>query len=341
MDVDKFQNLLQEFKKLPKRNREKNIFSIGGRGYYENPTSDLLAFFLDPNEEHGFGDLVLSCLVEFIDNWKPFPLNYLELKREYPTDENNSIDLVLNSDKWVIALENKLEHSPINPFEEYQTTIEKKFSNMQKYFVILAPYETKVEKWEWVNYKDFLKKVRAKLDAKFMISGISKWEIFLREFVNNIEEQLEPDMDKNKIKFFQNNYEDIDSLIKWHSKYIDHLIGEVRKAASEVLGFDPESTKKHSWGAHGVALRVYPKSDRGDNVTFLVCPNGDFRVQFYVQKKSGINIEDFTQTDSKDFYCEDEAGNPWLFMAQKYGKNLESALTTFKQALILLKEKAL
>ena len=42
---------------------EKTFFSIGGRGYYEDPTSDVLAFYLDPNEEHGLGDLVLQSLV--------------------------------------------------------------------------------------------------------------------------------------------------------------------------------------------------------------------------------------------------------------------------------------
>jgi hypothetical protein len=41
--------------------RERTIFSLGGRGYYENAASDLLAFFMKPDAEHGFGPLFLEA----------------------------------------------------------------------------------------------------------------------------------------------------------------------------------------------------------------------------------------------------------------------------------------
>ena len=41
---------------------EQTFFSIGGRGYYENPASDVLAFFCDSDECHELGGLVIRAL---------------------------------------------------------------------------------------------------------------------------------------------------------------------------------------------------------------------------------------------------------------------------------------
>jgi len=45
---------------------EKTFFDVGARGHYENPTTDLLAFFIDPDEEHGLGDCFLRALLECV-----------------------------------------------------------------------------------------------------------------------------------------------------------------------------------------------------------------------------------------------------------------------------------
>ena len=40
-----FAELIKEVTKIELPDLEKTIFSIGGRGHYENPTSDILAFY--------------------------------------------------------------------------------------------------------------------------------------------------------------------------------------------------------------------------------------------------------------------------------------------------------
>jgi hypothetical protein len=44
-DLKEYEKILETF--TPKPPPEKNIFSIGGRSHYENPISDMLAFFID------------------------------------------------------------------------------------------------------------------------------------------------------------------------------------------------------------------------------------------------------------------------------------------------------
>ena len=57
-----FAELIKEVTKIELPDLEKTIFSIGGRGHYENPTSDILAFYLDHEAEHQLGSLVLDSL---------------------------------------------------------------------------------------------------------------------------------------------------------------------------------------------------------------------------------------------------------------------------------------
>lgn len=51
-------------KKYARPAMEPTLFAMGGRGYYENPATDLLKFFLKPKAEHQLGDLFLSTYLE-------------------------------------------------------------------------------------------------------------------------------------------------------------------------------------------------------------------------------------------------------------------------------------
>jgi PD-(D/E)XK nuclease superfamily len=72
--MEKLQEFLNEASRRKMTHREKNIFSLGGRRYYENPMSDLLAFFLDPTEDHGLGDVALGSLAECLQEPALAPL---------------------------------------------------------------------------------------------------------------------------------------------------------------------------------------------------------------------------------------------------------------------------
>jgi hypothetical protein len=62
---EKFESILNNVQKFKNDiKKEKNLFSLGGRGHYENPITDLLKFFFDPSEEHNFQDLFLSSLFD-------------------------------------------------------------------------------------------------------------------------------------------------------------------------------------------------------------------------------------------------------------------------------------
>lgn len=318
MEQERLQKLLQEAGRLRRPPGEDNIFSIGARGYYENPTSDLLAFFLDPTAEHRLGDLLLSCLVEFLRE----PPSLLELERpperEYPTRDQNRIDLFLNGGDWVMAIENKLRHDPVNPFAEYRSTVETRFPGKRHYFVVLAPYDPREEGWTWVSYRLLLAKARDKLGARLIDSGISKWGVFLREFLIHLEDQLGRHMGTDEFNFVRDHYSEVVEVTVLHDHYISRLLETVTSTARETLGANPARVRRNTWGELGIALRVYPRADRLHNATR---PNDADRSLF---------------ADGGRFaFLGDEAGRAWIFYKDE--SDLDSALNTLRASLSVLR----
>src|ERR671919_66715 len=78
MDLDKIAQLLKESIQFLPPTQELTLFSISGRGYFENPTTDLLAFFFDPNQAHGFRDLLLRSFLTCMGLEIPDPLDLSE-----------------------------------------------------------------------------------------------------------------------------------------------------------------------------------------------------------------------------------------------------------------------
>jgi hypothetical protein len=339
MESGQLQELLQKACGLRRRSREGNIFSTGARGYYEEPTSDLLAFFLNPSAEHGLGDLLLACLVDFLRE-PPFPLELEEPPiREYPTRDQNRIDLLLHGIGWVIAIENKIRHSPLNPFAEYRDTIQARFQGKRLYFVILSPYDPGQPGWTWVSYEALLAKAREKLGARLIAAGFSKWSIFFREFLIHLEDQVGRDMDDQQFNFVRDHYSQVREVSELHDRYIEGLRDRVESAARDLLGTEPYRVARNLWPPHGIALRVFPAADRQHNSTLLVCPDGSFRVQFYVQvdARQPNEADRAVFTDDGHFrYMGDESrGALWIFYRDE--GDLDSAMNTFRTSLSVLR----
>jgi len=119
-----FATLLASFDLLPKA--EKKLFTtlleIAKFPHSELACSNILAFFLDPNEEHKLGSIVLNSLLEaaaFPERISPPSSRSVKIKREERTDTNKSIDLVVITGSFVVGVENKLYAKAYNPFEDY------------------------------------------------------------------------------------------------------------------------------------------------------------------------------------------------------------------------------
>lgn len=287
MTIEQLEQILKESKSLAIPAVEKNIFSIGGRGHYENPISDLLAFFMDLHEIHGLGDLVLRSIYEAIG----LPTNDTDLitppQREVCTDDEKRIDILAEGESYVTVIENKIRHWAANPFDSYDDYLDKYYKTKSKYKILLSiRNEVPPAGWYSLTYKDLLSRIKANLGECVVTVPYSKWLILFREFLMNIEQEYETGiMNNDRFEFAKQNYQAIRDL----QKIADDYINELQRKSLDVIRTPADIDEsdvfanRNNWGEDGIAIRLHHKKWGGkSNITFLVTPTGLFRVQFYV-----------------------------------------------------------
>jgi hypothetical protein len=187
------ESFLKAVKKYVTPAKEKTLFALGGRSYYENPASDLLAFFLKPDAEHKLGDLFLSTYLECMkENSRQFNMRDVKVGREMSTAKNNYIDLLILETEWCLVIENKINHWDANDFTDYENHAKR--LRKQQLFSILSRdghhKDNNGTHWIGVSYKDFCHALREKMLATYFDSPFSKWHIFAREFILHLENEL-------------------------------------------------------------------------------------------------------------------------------------------------------
>ncbi len=271
---------------------EKTLFSVGGRGYYENPTSDLLAFFMDPSANHGLGNLFLSAFLECLgaSELRLRPLESVTINREV-TFKEGRIDLVVQGADWCLIIENKIYHSPVNPFElyeEYANTLPRR----TKRFAILSPGGASERgNWTGVSYKKYFEIVGQRLSVFFLNNPFSKWLLFAREFISHIQNLLyQSPMNDSQLQFIEENLGKIAKMKELEQQYQLH----VRAALKEILGSRINghdfSVTPESWEGDAFVFRCKSPHWGGENDMVLmvwVPPGGrtKFGIQVYLEDK--------------------------------------------------------
>jgi PD-(D/E)XK nuclease superfamily len=221
MDSSELAALLQKAR-MYTVSRETTIFSIGGKGYFENPTSDMLAFFFDPHQVHGFKDLLLRSFFACLAEEPPRSMDLVEPPiREEETAEGKRIDLILIGDDWILAIENKIYHTQDNPFLEYERHLTTRFQGKKIYRAILSPPGRSSEpNWFPISYKNFVDKIYENFGELFLRPEFNKWHVFMREFLIHLENYtVEREMEEEKAKFVEDNYRLINQILSPRDQY--------------------------------------------------------------------------------------------------------------------------
>ncbi|WP_110070851.1 PD-(D/E)XK nuclease family protein [Halomonas sp. A11-A] len=301
MDVERMKALLEGAARLRRPARERTLFDIGARGYFENPTTDLLAFFLDPAAEHGFGNAVLSALLDSL----PEPLQpaaserYLTRPpvREWVTSQQQRIDLVLESDRWVIAVEHKVYHGLHNDFAHYGDDLALRLSDQdsrQVLCVVLSPggQAPDAPGWLGIGYPDFLRRLRSAAGSLYEQHGESKWLLFLREFVIHLENLTMTDtLTDAQEQFALEHLGEIEALTKAKNDALASLrlrLQEGLNTRLDDLGL-PITSWQENWPV-GPALRFAPNGWQShSSVVIYLEPQTPKRVwvQTYIDRRNG------------------------------------------------------
>ncbi|MDK2920035.1 MAG: hypothetical protein PWQ37_2768 [Candidatus Petromonas sp.] len=357
MDIttsEELKALLPKVSKFALKKGERSIFDVGGKGYYENPTSDMLAFFGDPNEEHGLGDLVLDSLFScYIKNGGKGCPQTTELvdkpQRELPTNTNLRLDLVFEGIDWVLIIENKIYHTANNDFEEYRSFVKSKFQKKNYYFMILAPKKVERDGWVGITYTEFICEIEKRFSISyFMSQSFNKWALFFRDFIINLKNIVEGYiMDDQSFKFVMDNYRQFVEVNKLTDAFYKRIAKELQDMVMSTLQIreDKVSLCKSplNWGEIKAIWAGFRRETENYDyyIYILVKDNGSFAVQYYVHRLNTYNREKLISTLKKDGYEYGEESNGTILCfypkPEKYG-SLENAKNEAKEILNKYKE---
>jgi hypothetical protein len=261
----KTMEILEFINTLPKRKeRTWSFLETIGIAQREVPIANLLGYYFNPTKEHGLQDLFIKALLEtdcyelikktefkVPDEIRQFrDENFIAANviLEDRTENNKRIDLVIETEKLVIAIEFKINHRLNNPLNDYVEKMAKQYKGRPIYYLVLTPM-WKMPEGKAVNNKEFKQVILSKF-----IKNVSKLkkngdyrcanpeqECFYKDFINMIENRAKMnEMMKEYYVMFNNNDEKYKEL---ESKYDDlndikkNIESKVEELSKELKGF--------------------------------------------------------------------------------------------------------
>lgn len=302
MDLKHLQNFINEFSELPKPPEvEPNLFSVGARGHYENPITDLLAFFFDTNAAHGLESLALEALIMLLPEEQPHDLHLIRPPEREVNTGRGRIDLLLEANNWVMVLENKIFHAQNNPFKDYQVYVKKHYSDKTPLLLVLSPAGTAPKGWQGISYLNLVDALKHKAADAFMNRPMNKWLILLREFILHLEQLMNstPDLPAPTVEFILNNLHEINQLLEIKTRAINTIQKACVDYLQEAFGGKPITSSINQW--HGYpAIRFaldswqdkqHKQRPKSDVVLYLDACKGQesFHINYYIY---GLQNED-------------------------------------------------
>ena len=180
--VQKYENILLKAQQYKMPEREMTIFDTALKNHHENPITELLAFFLDPNGKHNLGDSFYNGFIASIkasEKYQDFDFGgFLNLSTQQITDNGKFIDLWFETDTALVIVEVKVYHDQNNPFKDYVTWGKKKLKelngknkkdlSLQKELItiVFCPNgECYTDGWLGLSYRNLTTEVKNQLGA--------------------------------------------------------------------------------------------------------------------------------------------------------------------------------
>lgn len=293
--------LLPEISKIHLRpESEPNFFQMGGRGFYENPVSDIMKIFMEarPGRPAWLTKALFACLPEAqtkdIDlteeDWNTATVEReVSIQSEVDGDGYKRLDLVVTTSRFILGIENKVFHTAYNPFETYNKLLEKRKNDSKVIKCITAPKSTvegnPPDDWPVISYDKIYNKAMEQWGKESISTPFGKWHIFYQEFLSHLNKLAHPElenmMDKATIDFIEKNYSTLRHARKLLNTFDDDLIKEMQKCGLSTIGkslsVDENKIKLalSKWGGDIKALRFFPeywdgKSEYWDGKSQLV-----------------------------------------------------------------------
>ncbi|MEQ9886467.1 PD-(D/E)XK nuclease family protein [Pectobacterium zantedeschiae] len=278
---------------------EPNFFDVGGCGYLENPTSDLMVLFMGGHEK--VTPWLLKALLKVLKvDVEGMDFSSLTAEREVVCKDGERIDILIRHDRFIIGIENKIISGINNPFDKYEERIKEYIDNNQDvYKCILKPSWNKSSvnnDWEIITYTELAEMAISLFGQDMINEPLSKWLIFYKELLSHLsalsEEKMSNLLNNEQSDFISENFGKLIKAKQLLDSFENDIYQEGRSVVAKILP-DSNITKSiNNWDEDYKALHFMP-SVWGDGSTYMTLvyrpeSNGD-GIEFYVNSEINKN----------------------------------------------------
>lgn len=228
--ITEWQKILHEISTIKKPEPQRTIMQISGYPHYEKVCSNFLKFFFDTSNEHGLKDLLYRALLRCVFSEEEID-SVSEVKADNEVNCNGKfLDLVIESDQYVIGIENKIWAALYNDLNVYADEIERlaKNKDLKPLLIIMSVRPEKAwAGFKTVTYEDFFSQLKS-LVGHYAPTGNNKYLTYLFDFIKTIEDLQGGNMtEPETIAFFKEHSDAIEDLIANYNNYKIQLNTEV------------------------------------------------------------------------------------------------------------------
>jgi len=211
--------------------------------HYENVDSNIIAFFLNENGEHGMQDLFIQAFQTLaLEKYKArqinkeLQFNSPTIHRELGTSNEKRMDIVIEDESGsVMIIENKIYHWMANDLNEYWDHFHSdNFPENKKIGIVLSLHKI-VEldpKFISITHQELNSRILDKI-GPYLIGANPKYTTFLFDFIENKKRFYMDPSAKDTFEYLFENRTKVNEIIKAKEKLVDSVLHQVDQAGSE------------------------------------------------------------------------------------------------------------
>lgn len=233
--IQTYQHLLTQFAGIPPREQSARSFlEIAGFPNYENVISNVLAYFFDCSEVHNLRDLLVKSVLAQAGQAVEL-VRETVVEREVYTENKKRIDLVIQTEKHLIVIENKIFAQLYNDLGEYAGYADALAKELDRtpVKIILSPFPVAVSagmkqhQFVAITYAGFFAEIRSQLGHYIKNVHLDSLAI-LRDFMSGIEKIYTHAMQNKALyDFFTKNQDQIENLFAEYQEGQKGFITEI------------------------------------------------------------------------------------------------------------------
>ncbi len=196
---------------------EFNLFRVLRRQHKEHSHSDIIAWLLRPNENHGLGSSFLQAFIGKVGNREAILRGGNDWSDTQVQREKDNIDVLVwsNSNQLVCVVENKVwSEERKNQLKKYRDLVESRFPGWKHIFVYLSPQGKKPSDNTYLpmSYQELAELVEEVLHK---IPGTESRALFLKQYYETLRRCFMGDPKASKV---------CEALLSKHWAAVKHLM---------------------------------------------------------------------------------------------------------------------